>query len=273
MGSTGYSRSRADSNSLPKYAMIASGVILVLAGIVAFASNGAKKDAPAANPDTKTIAANNAPAPVLPVTPPKHEEPRPVERVAEAAPPSPSSPAPVTKLLPPPQKPPEPAPVDPPEPKQQKVAAAGTGELEYGPWQDLIKDNKLDGWQFSKGKWDVVDGVMVSTDSSAKGAVIETVGNYDNFELHYTIWIENMKWVEAQVRSYGNVWLLRAPQKTWQDVTIVANGSSVTCTLSAGEVEMANDANGNTTGNICFYIHKDGILKVKDIKLRTIKTK
>ena len=273
IGAANSTRAKPAPSALPAYALIAAAVFLVLAVIIVFASNGsAKKEAVSAKAEVKTIPAQRPPEPPAPVASVKRDEPNPVERHVQAPPPPPSAPepAPVTRLQPPPRTI-ETAPVAPPPPDTKKLA--GSGEIEYGPWEDLIKNNSLEGWEFYKGKWDVVDGVIVSTETTAKGATLQSTPNFDNFELHFKLWIENVRWVETQIRSYGNVWLLHVPPKTWQDVTIVANGASAHCTLSSGEVELAEDANGNPNGNLCFYIHKDGIVKIKDMKLRTIKTK
>jgi hypothetical protein len=253
-----------------------SGVVLLAAAVILMSSGNAKKTANGGSGDSKSgadsgVAMNSQPTPTAPfaksgpspqtVAAPAESKPQELSFGTRTLPPDTRAPA-VPPAIP------SPAPVRPFATPHRNEPTATT----FGPWVDLFDGKTMQGWQGFKGKWDAVDGFLTAVDSTQKGAMIQTTDeSFGNFELKCQVWGDKSPFVEAHIRSYGVVYTFDMEQRKWHDMTINANGDVLRATLDGVEVPKTDEGeSGLSVGFISFYIHKDGVMKVKDLKVRKI---
>jgi hypothetical protein len=162
---------------------------------------------------------------------------------------------------------PAPAPVESNEPLPNTP-------LDDPGWKSIFNGRDLTEWQVNKGKWGVVDGAIVSTDTSERGGALETNENFGDFELACKVNIDNTPYGELFLRGYNGFPLQPRDKKgEWIEIRAVVRGATFKVQYGSAELSQMNEKTGQATGSVGFYISKGGTLKVKDIKIRPIPAK
>jgi hypothetical protein len=264
------------------YVPLALGGVILLGAIVIMFMSGSKPPAHSSESGTATAesvaTANKPPAPESAPQPVVSPKPQELSTGTKAPPPkpTPAPPPPATSAPPPPEPvtaPPPPALVANPAPRP--TPPAPTTAVSYGPWEEPFNGKNLDGWSSMKGsKWEVVDGCLIDVESP-RGAMIQTTDeSFGNLELKFKFWTDKAPNAEAHIRSYGVVFDFDMEQRKWHDITISANGASISATLDGAPNPPNGEGEGNASaGFISFYVHKGGILKIKDLKVRRVLSK
>lgn len=138
----------------------------------------------------------------------------------------------------------------------------------------LFNGKDLTGFKEKKGSWKVADGALTNEGTAAdSNSRIETEDSYGNFVLTGKFLLDKQHNGEIQIHGYGQVFQIAAEKlNEWVDLKVVAKGKDVKVTVNGNAVEMEKEDAADATktdGPIGFYIRKGGVLKLKDLKIKT----
>jgi hypothetical protein len=158
------------------------------------------------------------------------------------------------------------------------VAEAGPGDPAPGPWEKLFNGRDLAGWQIMKGRWWVEDGMLTGTgrdDDRLRGAVVETLRGYADFELSCQVRVEGGRYGELQIRNVGCTFPQEYPEPgAWRQVWVRVVGSRIEATLDGAPWGPSpEESTGQTrAGPVAFYVKEGGRMSVKELRLREIRS-
>lgn len=137
--------------------------------------------------------------------------------------------------------------------------------------KDLIGKD-LAGWNVTRGTWDIdAEGTLANIPVEGEYGRIETAENYHNFILTCKILINKVRYGEVQFR--GLTFGLEYPDmNTWSDLEVVAKDRDTKVKLNGKPVK-AEAATPGDASPIAFYVMKNGVMKLKNLRIKIAQEK
>ncbi|MBA4389116.1 MAG: hypothetical protein C0404_14180 [Verrucomicrobia bacterium] len=137
----------------------------------------------------------------------------------------------------------------------------------------LFNGHDLEGWEITKGSWQVVDGTLVGYDSRGGSSRLESRKDYRRFELECQIRLDSNAWAEFQFQNYAQFFAIEnATPSVWHELKVLVSGSVCQATLdgkalpvSVGEAAVAAEA-----GRLAFYVTAGKKVWIREVYVREL---
>ena len=120
------------------------------------------------------------------------------------------------------------------------------------PLRDLVPGNDISVWNFNKGRWSAMNGVLMCPEPPTGARHIFTRESFGEFDLTGQVFAETRGYFEIQVWTYARV-AGKTINPGWRPFKVVARKEQVEMYLDGKLLKKWTDTPKRTSGKLAFF--------------------